>query len=144
MMMVPKRLSSRQRPAGALEVVNGLKLAWAGVKFAVLSVLETVAFAATKTFNMLSNLPGIGDTTAAMLIAELPELGKLNRGEIASLVGLAPFNHDSGKYQGQRRIRGGRASVRTGLYMGTLAAIRCNPTISAFAERPPPRRLMPL
>jgi transposase len=88
-----------------------------------------------RTAEIVASTPGIGDTTAAMLIAELPELGKINRGEIASLVGLAPFNHDSGKYQGQRRIRGGRASVRTGLYMGTLAAIRCNPTINAFATR---------
>lgn len=88
-----------------------------------------------RTAEIVSSAPGIGDTTAATLIAELPELGKLNRGEIASLVGLAPFNHDSGKYQGQRRIRGGRASVRTGLYMGTLAAIRFNPIIRAFAER---------
>lgn len=88
-----------------------------------------------RTAEVVSSAPGIGDTTAATLIAELPELGKLNRGEIASLVGLAPFNHDSGKFQGQRRIRGGRAAVRTALYMGTLAAIRFNPTIRVFAQR---------
>jgi len=88
-----------------------------------------------RTAEIVSSAPGIGDTTAATLLAELPELGKLNRGEIASLVGIAPFNHDSGKYQGQRRIRGGRASVRSALYMGTLAALRCNPTIRDFAQR---------
>jgi transposase len=88
-----------------------------------------------RTAQIVSSAPGIGDTTAATLIAELPELGQLNRAEIASLVGVAPFNYDSGLFQGQRRIRAGRATVRTALYMGTLAAMRCNPTIRAFAER---------
>ena len=71
----------------------------------------------------------------ATLIAELPELGKLNRSEIAALVGVAPFNQDSGKFQGQRRIRGGRKSVRTGMYMATLTAMQYNPFINAFAKR---------
>lgn len=84
---------------------------------------------------ILASTPGVGDTTAATLIAELPELGKLNRAEIASLVGVAPFNHDSGRFQGQRRIRGGRDTVRTGLFMATLAAMRCNPKIRLFAQR---------
>jgi transposase len=64
-------------------------------------------------------------------VAELPELGQLNRQEIASLAGLAPFNHDSGMFRGQRRIRGGR----TALYMAALPANRCNEKIKAFAER---------
>lgn len=84
---------------------------------------------------IIASTPGLGDTTAATLVAELPELGRLNRAEIASLVGVAPFNHDSGKFQGQRRIRGGRASVRTALYMATLTAMRHNAAIKAFAER---------
>ena len=88
-----------------------------------------------RTAEIVSSTPGIGDTTAATLLAELPELGRLNRAEIASLVGVAPFNHDSGKFQGQRRIRAGRATVRSGLYMATLTAIRHNPTIKRFAER---------
>jgi transposase len=71
----------------------------------------------------------------AALVAELPELGRLNRQEIASLVGLAPFNHDSGKFRGQRRIRGGRATVRTALYMAALAGIRCNEKLRDFALR---------
>jgi transposase len=84
---------------------------------------------------IVASMPGIGEATAATLIAELPELGKLNRNEIAALVGVAPFNHDSGKFQGQRRIRGGRKSVRTGMYMATLTAMRCNPLINSFALR---------
>jgi len=84
---------------------------------------------------IVASTPGIGLATAATLIAELPELGKLNRSEIAALVGVAPFNHDSGKFQGQRHIRGGRKSVRTGMYMATMAAMRWNPHINSFALR---------
>ena len=88
-----------------------------------------------RTAEIVSSTPGIGDTTAATLIAELPELGQLNRAEIASLVGVAPFNDDSGKFEGRRRIRGGRSTVRTALYMATLSAMKCNPTIKRFADR---------
>jgi transposase len=68
-------------------------------------------------------------------VAELPELGRLNRQEIAALAGVAPFNHDSGKFRGQRRIRGGRSALRTTLYMAAFVAKRCNPVIRRFAER---------
>ena len=68
-------------------------------------------------------------------LAELPELGTLNREEIASLAGLAPFNHDSGKKKGKRSIFGGRASVRAVLFMATVTAVRCNPVIRKFSER---------
>jgi transposase len=84
---------------------------------------------------ILGSTPGVGTTTAATLLAELPELGKLNRQQISALVGLAPFNHDSGRSQGKRRIWGGRASVRSVLYMAALTAKRCNPVIRAFAQR---------
>ncbi len=86
-------------------------------------------------FELLKTVPGIGDATAAVLVAELPELGRLNRGQIAKLVGVAPLNRDSGKYRGERHIFGGRASVRKSLYMATLSARSWNPTIKAFAER---------
>jgi transposase len=85
--------------------------------------------------DLLTSVPGVGQITAFSLLAELPELGQINRQAIASLAGLAPFNHDSGKLQGQRSIWGGRADVRTTLYMATLAALRCNPTIKTFYER---------
>jgi transposase len=85
--------------------------------------------------NLLRSVPGIGDVTACTLLAELPELGKLNRRKIAALVGVAPFNRDSGAFRGSRSIRGGRSSVRTALYMAVLAASRHNPLIKAFYQR---------
>jgi transposase len=88
----------------------------------------------TKT-NILSSVPGVGDKTAQQLLAEMPELGKTNRAEAAALAGLAPYNHDSGKLKGRRCISGGRADVRSALYMAALTARRCNPVFTTFAER---------
>jgi transposase len=85
--------------------------------------------------DILQSVPGVGPATSAVLMAELPELGRLNRQEIAALAGVAPFNHDSGQFRGQRRIRGGRSALRTTLYMAAFAAKRFNPTIRRFAER---------
>jgi transposase len=85
--------------------------------------------------SLLQSVPGVGPTTSAALIAELPELGRLNRCQIAALAGVAPLNHDSGKFRGQRRIRGGRAALRTALYMAAFAARRFNPLIRSFAQR---------
>ena len=85
--------------------------------------------------DLLQRVAGIGPKTSAVLIAELPELGRLNRHEIAKLAGVAPMNRDSGRYRGERHIQGGRAMVRTALYMATLTAIRCNPVIAAFYQR---------
>jgi transposase len=84
---------------------------------------------------LLQSVPGVGPATSASLVAELPELGRLNRHKIASLVGLAPFDRDSGRFHGQRSIWGGRGSVRAMLYMAALTASRCNPVIRAFAQR---------
>jgi transposase len=84
---------------------------------------------------LLQSVPGVGPVATATLIAELPELGTLSRRQIAALVGVAPINHDSGRYQGQRRIRGGRHAVRQALYMAALAGIRWNPAISIFHRR---------
>lgn len=85
--------------------------------------------------DLLRSAPGVGQITAATLVADLPELGSLNRQEIAALVGLAPFNCDSGGFRGARAIRGGRADVRNVLYMAALAAVRCNAPIKAFYQR---------
>ena len=84
---------------------------------------------------LLRSVPGVGPITAAVLVAELPELGTLNRQKIAALVGVAPFNKDSGPRKGKRRIYGGRSAVRSTLYMATLVAVRFNPVIKAFYER---------
>lgn len=83
---------------------------------------------------LLQSVPGIGRITACTLVAMLPELGTLNRQEIAALVGLAPINKDSGKKRGKRRIFGGRAPVRNVLYMATLVATKHNPVIRRFYE----------
>lgn len=88
-----------------------------------------------ETAKRVESVPGIGFVTAATLVADLPELGHLNRQKIAALVGLAPFNRDSGKQRGKRRIFGGRSSVRSVLYMATLSAIRHNPVIKEFYQR---------
>lgn len=81
---------------------------------------------------LVSSVPGIGPVTAATLMAELPELGKLNRQKIAALAGLAPYNRDSGPRRRRRRIFGGRAPVRRVLYMAALSAMHCNPVIKRF------------
>lgn len=85
--------------------------------------------------DLLRTVPGIGPTTARTLLAELPELGRLDRRAIAALVGVAPFNCDSGQHRGQRHIWGGRASVRASLYMAALVASRHNPVLAVFYRR---------
>jgi transposase len=85
--------------------------------------------------SILQSVPGIGATTASILMAELPELGKLNRQQIAALVGLAPYNRDSGHLKGKRMIRGGRTQTRNALYMATLVASNHNPVIKLFYEK---------
>jgi len=84
---------------------------------------------------ILQSIPGVGPVLSVTLLAGLPELGKLDRKKIAALTGLAPLNCDSGTKHGKRIIWGGRAKVRSMLYMGTLVAIRHNPIISAFYQR---------
>jgi transposase len=85
--------------------------------------------------DLLKSAPSIGDCTARILIARLPELGHLSAKQIAALVGLAPFACDSGQYRGKRKIWGGRADVRSALYMATLSAIRCNAPIRAHFKQ---------
>lgn len=85
--------------------------------------------------DLLQSIPGVGAVTTLTVLARCPELGQLNRHQIAALVGLAPLARDSGKHRGKRFIWGGRADVRAVLYMATLTAMRCNATIQAFAAR---------
>jgi transposase len=84
---------------------------------------------------LLLTAPGIGNTMAYTLLADLPEPGEMNGKQAAALVGVAPINRDSGKVRGKRRICGGRAGVRTTLYMATLSATMCNPVIKGFYQR---------
>lgn len=82
--------------------------------------------------DLMQTVKGVGPITASTLSADLPELGHLNKKQIAALVGVAPFNNDSGNWRGRRRIKGGRPSVRQVLYMASVAAARFNPSIRSF------------
>jgi transposase len=85
--------------------------------------------------HLLQSVPGVGPVLSHTLVAQLPELGTLTRQRIAALVGVAPFNRDSGTLRGKRTVWGGRAHVRTILYMGTLVAVRFNPVLKTFYAR---------
>jgi transposase len=85
--------------------------------------------------DLLQSVPGVGPATTAQLLASLPELGQLNRKQVAALVGVAPYNRDSGAFKGKRSIWGGRSAVRNTLYMATLVATRHNAVIRHFYER---------
>jgi transposase len=84
---------------------------------------------------LLQGINGVGETTATIMLAALPELGQASHKEIAALVGVVPYNRDSGQYKGERSIFGGRANVRASLYMATLVGTRCNPILKAFYEK---------
>ena len=85
--------------------------------------------------DLLTSFPGVGDTLARVFLAELPELGQLTRREIASLVGVAPFTRQSGRWKGKSMIAGGRSGVRAASFMAALSASRCNPALRAFYQR---------
>lgn len=88
-----------------------------------------------RTYDILSSVPGIGDGVAFTLLGELPELGTLSNRQVAALCGLASFNRDSGQMKGKRRIKGGRAPIRTVLYMAMLCAIQHNPIMKSFYQK---------
>ena len=85
--------------------------------------------------DLLKSVPGVGDVLARTLIAELPELGRVDRHQIAALAGVAPMNRDSGRYRGKRKIQGGRVEVRAPLYRACLVAIQHNPALKVFYRR---------
>ena len=99
----------------------------------VAAIRESVVWRAKD--DLLRAIPGVGRVLATTLLADLPELGRLSRREIAALVGVAPLNRDSGSFRGQRSVWGGRATVRTALYMSALSAARSNPPVKALYER---------
>ena len=84
---------------------------------------------------LLRSVPGVGPVLARTLLAELPELGTLDHRRLSALVGVAPFNRDSGTFKGKREVWGGRAPVRAALYMGALVAVRHNPILKEFYEK---------
>ena len=102
---------------------------------ALLAGVVAADAALTKKATRLRLIQGVGPGTVATLLGHLPELGTVDSGAIAALAGLAPFNDDSGPRRGQRHIAGGRASVRTALYMAAFNAVRCNPVLKPFYDR---------
>ncbi|WP_166379588.1 IS110 family transposase [Pseudoalteromonas sp. Z9A4] len=85
--------------------------------------------------DIIQRVPGVGNVVAFNLLSDMPELGCVNNKEAASLVGVAPFNRESGAYQGKRMIRGGRPKIRTAMYMAMMSAIQCNPKFKAIYHR---------
>lgn len=140
--LVDMRTAEQNRLAGrrgCLQRDIEAHIAWLNERLATLDDdLETLLRATPlwrENDDLLQSAPGIGPVCARTLLLELPELGTLTRQQIAALVGVAPLNCDSGTRRGRRTIWGGRAHVRTVLYMGTLVATRYNPRIKAFYDR---------
>jgi transposase len=113
------------------EVVRAFDVRLARLEKAIAELLAGEAVLGAK-LRKLTQVQGVGVTTAALLLAELPELGSLSKTEVAALAGLAPRNRDSGQFRGQRRIGGGRGAVRTGLWLPTVVAVHHNPILKAF------------
>jgi transposase len=139
---VVMRTAEQHRLAGVSERLTKdieAHITWLNERLAMLDDdLETLLRASPlwrENDDLLQSAPGIGPVCARTLLLELPELGTLTRQQVAALVGVAPLNCDRGTLRGRRTIWGGRAHVRTGLYMGTLVATRYNPRIKAFYER---------
>ena len=116
------------------ELVRAFDGRIARLEKAIAELLAGQADLAAKV-HQLTQVQGVGPTTAALLLAELPELGTLSKTEVAALAGLAPRNCDSGQFRGQRHIGGGRHAVRTGLWMPTLVAVQHNPILKALYQR---------
>jgi transposase len=137
--MLTAEKNRRQTASPAMQAHLARHLDWLQAEVEALEQQITQTIAANpawaETAQRVESAPGIGPITAATLVADLPELGQLNRQKIAALVGVAPFNHDSGKHRGKRRIFGGRTSVRSVLYMATLSAIKHNSVIKDFYHR---------
>ncbi len=114
--------------------VAALRQAMVRIEAEIALLLRNHAVFARKA-QLMRSLKGIGPITTATLIAELPELGNLSKGEAARLAGLAPMNQDSGKTRGRRHIEAGRAGIRRCLYMAAVVAMRFNPVIETFAKR---------
>jgi transposase len=132
---------NRRRQARHPKVLRGLAHTLAALQAALSELDQDIDDAVRhsdawrETEDLLTSVPGIGRITARTLIAELPELGQLDRRRLAALVGVAPMNRDSGQMRGRRMIAGGRARVRNVLFMAALTAIRFNPAVKAIYQR---------
>lgn len=139
--LVNMRTQEKNRIAQAAPRLRaGIKMhiKWLDTEIAKLEVELSAKLRASEAWceksDLLLSAPGVGPTTTFTLLAELPELGQLDRRRIAALVGIAPLNDDSGKHQGHRHIWGGRAAVRSALYMATFSALTHNPLIAAYYQ----------
>lgn len=129
----------RRQAATLIQTSIDAHLRWLRAQVTALDQTLAAAVAASPlwqaTLTLLGTVPGVGPVVATTLIGELPELGHLTRHQVAALVGVAPFNRDSGRFRGRRGIWGGRAAVRAVLYMATVTAIRHNPVLRTFYQR---------
>lgn len=134
LVMEGNRLSTAHRAArGSIKtIIKALRKELGHIET---DIAEHIARHHADLASLLNSVKGVGSATISTLIAEVPELGKLNRREISALVGVAPLNRDSGAMRGKRTIFGGRATVRRALYMATLVAVRYNPVMRVFYER---------
>lgn len=141
--LVERHVAERNRREHATEplVAQGIRRILPLIEKEIATIDKQIAAAIAadpqlqRKAEICDSTPGIAAATAAVLVAELPELGRVNRREIASLVGLAPRNRDSGQFRGKRTTGGGRVRVRTALYLPMLTVIRCNPVIRRFYQR---------
>jgi transposase len=137
--MLTAESNRRGRALGSVNRAIAAHVRWLRKQLAELDVALEQAIRRSPSWSekarLLRSVPAVGSVTVTTLLAHLPELGTLNRRKIAALVGVAPFNHDSGKLRGTRTIWGGRAQVRAVLYMCTLVATRRNPVLRAFYAR---------
>ena len=116
------------------ETMTGLKTQLAAVDAAIALTIDQSAQLRHRR-DILTSVPGVGQLTAAVILAEMPELGVIPAKKAAALVGVAPINRDSGNHRGERHIGGGRATVRCAFYMATLSAVRHEPSLKAFYTR---------
>jgi transposase len=126
---LPKELASSIKP-----VLTVFKNQLAKIDLQLLKLIENCPQYQSKN-TILQSMPGVGNVVAFNLLSNMPELGYLTNKQAGALVGVAPINRDSGAYQGQRRIRGGRHQVRTVMYMAMMSGIQCNPLFKATYER---------
>jgi len=129
-----QQVSQKSVVKSLLKVLEVLKRELKAVEKRILALLQSDEDWRRK-IEVLQSAAGVGPVTSAVLVAELSELGNLNRQAIAALVGVAPYPHESGTFRGKRIIWGGRAKLRSTLYMAALSARRCNPVIREFAHR---------
>lgn len=115
-------------------VIQGLRQEQKHIEVLLLSAIHAIE-ALRQRYELLKTIPAIGPVVAATLVTEMPELGQLNRKQVASLTGLAPHNQDSGKMSGRSRMQGGRRTVRSALYMAAVVALRRNPVMKRYYER---------